>query len=229
MWIASVLNLNFPSEPGLDAAALAKELDDIIATCEENNLNAIYFQVRPTADALYRSTLFPTSYYLTGEQGKVLSGGFDPLAYLLEQAHARNIRVHAWVNPLRVTSGSASKPQTDVTALAENHPARLHPDWVIPYADGKLYFDAGLPEVRQYVIDGVAEIVQNYDVDGVIFDDYFYPYPTTQTVDGKSVTVAFDDDATYAKYSRGIADKGDWRRDNINHIVGGMLSCYQAD
>ena len=224
VWIASVMNLHYPSEAGLDALTLAAELDAILDTCEENGFNAIYFQVRPTADALYRSTLFPTSRYLTGEQGSELPDGFDPLAYLLEEAHARNIRVHAWVNPLRVTSGSASKPETDVEALAENHPARQNPDWVIPYADGKLYFDAGLPEVRQYVIDGVAEIVRNYDVDGVIFDDYFYPYPTTEKVDGKSVKVAFDDDDTYAAYGGG-ADRDDWRRENINALIEG---CYLA-
>ena len=217
VWIASVLNINFPSEPGLSAVKLAAEIDAILDNCEANNFNAVYFQVRPTADALYKSALFPTSYYLTGEQGKALDGGFDPLAYLLAEAHARNIRVHAWVNPLRVTSGSASKPQIDITALAEGHPARVNAGWAIPYADGKLYFDAGIPEVRQFIIDGVAEIVQNYDVDGVIFDDYFYPYPTK--VDGK--TAAFNDDATFAAFSRGITDKADWRRDNINQLIEG--------
>ncbi len=221
VWIATVGNINYPSKKGLSAPDLAAELDAIIANCVENGFNAIYFQVRPTADALYRSALFPTSVYLTGEQGAKVDGDFDPLAYLLAAAHARNIRVHAWVNPLRVTAGSASSPQTDVTALAESHPARKNPGWVIPYADGKLYFDAGLPEVRQYVIDGVAEIVRLYDVDGVIFDDYFYPYLTR--VNGK--IAAFEDDATFAAQSRGITNKADWRRDNINLLVEG---CYRA-
>ncbi len=217
VWIATVQNINFPSKQGLSADKLAAELDAIIANCEENGFNAIYFQVRPTADALYPSALFPTSHYLTGEQGKPLDGGFDPLGYLLAEAHARNIRVHAWVNPLRVTSGTATQPKTDIRDLAEGHPARVNAGWTIPYADGKLYFDAGQPEVRQFVIDGVAEIVQKYDVDGIIFDDYFYPYPTT--VNGK--TAAFDDDGTYAAYGRGFTNKADWRRDNINQLIEG--------
>ncbi|MBQ3125856.1 MAG: family 10 glycosylhydrolase [Clostridia bacterium] len=217
VWIASVLNINYPSEPGLSAAKLAAEIDDILANCEKNGFNAVYFQVRPTADALYKSELFPTSYYLTGEQGKALAGGFDPLAYLLAEAHARNIRVHAWVNPLRVTSGTTAKPQTDIKDLAAGHPARVNAGWAIPYADGKLYFDAGIPEVRQFVIDGVAEIVRNYDVDGIIFDDYFYPYPVK--TDGK--IAAFADDATFASFNRGITNKDDWRRDNINQLIEG--------
>ena len=221
IWIASVLNINFPSEPGLSAERLIAELDAIIENCMKNGFNTIYFQVRPTADALYQSTLFPTSYYLTGKQGQALAGGFDPLAYLLEKAHARNIRVHAWVNPLRVTSGTTAKPQTNIADLAANHPARRNAGWAIPYADGKLYFDAGIPEVRQYVIDGVAEIVRNYDVDGIIFDDYFYPYPTNTTVNGKSVVAEFADDATFASFNRGFTDKADWRRDNINQLIEG--------
>ncbi len=225
VWIASVLNLNFPTEPGLDAKTLAAEMDAILDNCEKNRFNTVYFQVRPAADALYRSALFPTSAYLVDEQGDPLPGNFDPLAYLLAEAHARNIRVYAWVNPLRITLGSPSKPEPDVTALVEGHPARQNPDWAIPYADGKLYFDAGQPAVRQYVIDGVAEIVRAYDVDGVIFDDYFYPYPTTEKVDGKNVTVPFADDASYALYGGDFADKGNWRRDNINRLIEG---CYRA-
>ncbi|MBQ3127070.1 MAG: family 10 glycosylhydrolase, partial [Clostridia bacterium] len=137
VWIASVLNINFPSEPGLGAAALADELNKIVLTCLDTGINTIYFQVRPTADALYRSDLFPTSRYLTGEQGKALPGDFDPLDYLLTLAHANNIRVHAWVNPLRITAGTAIKPETDVKDLAPTHVARTFTDWAIPYADGK--------------------------------------------------------------------------------------------
>ncbi len=226
VWIASVMNLHYPSEKGLDSLTLAAELDAILDNCEENGFNTVYFQVRPAADALYRSELFPTSAYLTGEQGAALPDEFDPLAYLLQEGHARNIRVHAWVNPLRVTaSGSPSKPETDVKALAESHPARKNPDWAIPYADGKLYFDAGIPAVRQYVIDGVAEIVRNYDVDGVIFDDYFYPYPTTEKVNGKNVKVPFDDDASFAAFGEDFENRDDWRRDNINQLVEG---CYRV-
>lgn len=225
IWIASVLNINFPSKPGLSSAKLALELNAIVQTCIKNNFNTIYFQVRPAADALYNSSLFPTSRYLTAEQGDQLPDGFDPLQYLLTLAHANNIRVHAWVNPLRVTAGNVTAPETDVNALAPNHVARLFPGWAIPYADGKLYFDAGIPDVRAFIAAGVEEIVRNYDVDGVIFDDYFYPYPVNETANGKKTPVPFDDDATFAQYGGGFESREDWRRDNINQLIE---DCYRT-
>ncbi len=220
VWIATVGNINFPSKKGLDAHKLRAELDDIVKTCAENDLNTIFFQVRPCADALYRSELFPASEFVSGKQGTAPEGNFDCLEYLINQAKKQKINVHAWVNPLRVTYGSASNPKTDVTALCENHPARKNPTWLIPYSDGKLYFDAGNPRVREYVAQGVAEIVKNYAVDGVVFDDYFYPYPVTEN--GK--TAEFEDGISYAKYGAG-QQKDDWRRENINTLV---RDCYNA-
>ncbi|NLK38985.1 MAG: family 10 glycosylhydrolase [Clostridiales bacterium] len=225
VWIASVINIDFPSKPGLSASQLRAELDDIIATTLSANLNAIYFQVRPTGDALYKSDIFPTSAYLTGTQGAPLNGGFDPLEYLLEKAHEKGLKVHAWVNPLRVTSGSASKPNTDVTKLAANNPARKNPSWVIPYDNGMLYYDAGIPEVRKLIADGCAEIVSKYDVDGIVFDDYFYPYPTTISVGGQSVVAPFNDNHTFAKYASPNQKLDDWRRENINKMVE---DCYKT-
>jgi len=216
VWIATVENINFPSKPGLDAASLMLELDAIVANVKALNLNAIYFQVRPTSDALYDSALFPTSKYLTGDQSKLVPGGFDPLGYLLEKAHAENIAVHAWVNPLRVTSGTANAPEHDLSKLAPNNPARLFPEWTVPYADGKLYYNAGIPGVRELVAAGVAEIVKKYDVDGIVFDDYFYPYPVSGA--------KFDDDEEYKLYGNGMK-LGDWRRENINLM---MRDCYIA-
>ncbi len=221
VYIASVYNINFPSKKSLSADELRAELDDIVATCIDAGLNTIYFQARPSSDALYDSKIFPTSEYLTGTQGAPLPGGFDPLAYIIEKAHTSNIKVHAWVNPLRVTVGSASAPAHDTSALAENHPARLHPEYTVAYADGKLYFDCGLPEVRTLIADGVAEIAENYDIDGVIFDDYFYPYPQNGA-DGKPA--AFDDADSYSAYG-GEMLLDDWRRDNVNKMIKG---CYDA-
>lgn len=215
VWIATVGNINYPSKKGLSEKELKKELEDIVGKCLELGLNAIFFQVRPAADALYHSELFPTSEYLSGKQGKAADGDFDPLDYLIKIAHNEKINVHAWVNPLRVTYGSAKYPKTDISSLAEGHIARKNPDWVLPYADGKLYFDAGNPAVREYIADGVREIVEDYAVDGVVFDDYFYPYP----VSGAS----FDDSASFALYGKG--ELGDWRRENINSLVKG---CYDA-
>lgn len=217
LWIATVNNINFPSRRGMTASALAAELDGIVNFAAENGFNAIFFQVRPAADALYRSSLFPASGFVSGEAGKAPDGDFDCLGHLTRAAHEKQIAVHAWVNPLRVTTGSAAYPQTDRAALPADSYAATHPDAVVAYADGKLYFNAGLPEVRQLVADGVREICENYAVDGIIFDDYFYPYP----VDG----AVFDDDAAYAAYGADYADRADFRRDNINKLV---RVCYDA-
>lgn len=217
VYIASTYNIDFPSKPDLSAKELRAELDAILDTVEAAGLNTVYFQVRPTCDALYQSELFPVSETLSST-GKLT---VDPLAYLIKEAHSRNIFVHAWVNPLRVTNGSAAKPNTDVTTLSEDSPARQNPDWVVAYADGRLYFDPGIPEVRTLVAAGVQEIVENYDVDGVIFDDYFYPYPATND---SGAPAAFDDADSYALYG-GEMSLADWRRDNINQLV---KACYQA-
>jgi len=163
VWIASVNNTNFPSVQGLSADRMKAELDDIVKTCKEAHLNAIFFQVRPESDALYSSSVFPTSKYLTGTQGDPLTGGFDPLKYIIQIAHANDIELHAWVNPYRITNGTADNPQQDLNALAPNNPARLHPDWVVKYADGKLYYNPAIPEVRKLIVDGVTEIIKNYD------------------------------------------------------------------
>lgn len=207
VWIASVFNIDYPSKSDLTAAQLQAELDEIVATCVNNKLNTIFFQVRPTCDALYQSELFPVSSYLSSSG--ILP--FDPLAYLVKTAHEHNIFVHAWVNPLRVTMNS-----TDVSALPINSPARQHPEWTVPFADGKLYLNAGLPEARQLVADGVREIVVNYDVDGIVFDDYFYPYPA-KNPDGTTAT--FDDAAAYAAYGSDYNNIADWRRANINATI----------
>lgn len=216
IWIASVYNINYPSKKGLSAAKLKAELDDIVATAEACSLNTIYFQVRPSSDALYVSSLFPTSAYLTGKQGSPLPENFDPLAYLVREAHRHGIFVHAWINPLRVTVGTASSPSHDLSALAENHPARLHPEWTVAYADGQVYFDPGIPAVRDLVTAGVREIVENYNVDGVIFDDYFYPYPVSGA--------EFADSETYLSSGSSLP-LADWRRENVNRFVE---ACYSA-
>lgn len=211
VFIASVYNIDFPTKTDLSAAALKKEIDSILDTMAAAGLNTVYFQVRPACDALYKSDVFPVSRSLSSKGELVM----DPLAYMVEQAHQRNIFVHAWVNPLRVSNGSEAKPNVNVKNLPDGSPAKEHPEWTVAYADGRLYFDPGIPEVRELIADGVREIVANYDVDGVIFDDYFYPYPVTLS-DG---TVAlFDDDDSYVQYG-GNLSRADWRRENVNQMV----------
>jgi len=220
VWIATVNNINFPSKPGLSANELKAEIDGIISTCKEYGLNAIYFQVRPLADAFYESDIFPVSKYLTGEQGKNSGSNFDVLDYLVREGHKNGVKVHAWVNPLRVTYGTQSAPAHDLTKLADGHPARENSEFTVPYADGKLYFNAGIPEVRELVRDGVYEIAKKYDVDSIVFDDYFYPY--TVYVNGKKA--AFDDSDAFEKYSTGESLE-EFRRSSINTLV---RECYEA-
>ncbi len=205
VWVATVWNINFPSKKGLTPAQLRAELDALVDTTATAGLNAIVFQVRPEGDALYASTLEPWSRFLTGTQGR--DPGLDPLAYLLEVAHARNIEIHAWLNPYRAKTASGA-------ATVAPHIASLHPEHVYAY-DGLGWMDPGVPVVQQRLLDVVADLVTRYRLDGIHFDDYFYPYP-----DGP-----FPDDATYAAYKAtgGALSRDDWRRDNVNRMVADVF------
>ncbi len=214
VWIATVSNINYPSDVGLDAVTLASELDAIVESTVSLGANAIFFQVRPCADALYESELFVSSAYVSGRRGMDADADFDSLGYLIGAAHARGIAVHAWVNPVRVLGGSVSSP-ADRSLLCDGEAAKEHPEWCVLYADGKLYFDLGIPEVRSFVASGVEEIVRKYDVDGVVFDDYFYPYPAK---DKSGTTAQFADSDTYRKYGSGKS-LADFRRENVNALV----------
>ncbi len=205
LWIATVLNLDYPKSPATSAAALRAEAVYALDNAQSMGFNAIYLQVRPAMDSFYPSELFPWSAYLTGEQGQAPSDNFDPLRFWLDEAHKRGLQLHAWINPFRVTLGEKGF-DGDLAALSPQNPAILHPKWVIKHDDGRVYLDPGLPEVREFVINGSVEIVRNYDVDGLHLDDYFYPDP------------GFDDSESYALYGGGVS-RGDWRRANINDFV----------
>ena len=203
VWVATAYAIDYPSAPATGAGALRSRCRAILDEAAANGCNTVYFQVRPAADALYPSDLFPWSRYLTGTCGAAPEDGFDPLAYWTEQAHARGMRLEAWVNPYRICAGQNAA--ADFAALPASHPARQHPDWVVS-CDGGYYFDPGRAEVRQLICDGVEEIVSGYDVDGVQFDDYFYP------------STAYADDETYAASGSSLS-RDDWRRDNVNRLI----------
>ncbi len=167
-------------------------------------VNAVLFQVRPQADAFYPSELEPWSRFLT-DDGKAPEPYWDPLQFMIDETHARGMELHAWLNPYRVTS---SANQT----LPAGHLYHKEPERFLTY-DGKIYFDPALPENRQFICDVVGDIVSRYDVDGIHFDDYFYPYPAA----GKP----FPDDKSYAKYGNG-QDLGDWRRKNVDLLIEGV-------
>ena len=202
VWVATVYRLDYPSQATTDPAVLKRDADAILQGCVDMGMNAVILQVRPSADALYPSELYPWSKYLTGAQGTAPKNGFDPLAYWVERAHALGLELHAWVNPFRITKGGAAEFQ----ALTADHPAKLHPDWVVEY-EGDYYFNPGLPEVREYIVRGAEELARKYDIDGIHLDDYFYPGS------------GFADGAAYAKYGKGFSNIGDWRRDNVNQLV----------
>ncbi|MBL1085294.1 family 10 glycosylhydrolase [Streptomyces actinomycinicus] len=202
VWIATVVNRDWPSRPGLTANAQRKELIAHLDRAVRDRLNTVILQVRPTADALWPSPYEPWSEYLTGTQGK--HPGWDPLGTAVAEAHARGLQLHAWFNPYRIAN------HADPGRLAASHPARKHPGWVVPYG-GRLYYDPGLPEVRAFVQRAILDAVARYPVDAVHFDDYFYPYP----VAGQT----FDDDDAYDRHGGAFSGRAAWRRDNVDRLV----------
>ncbi|WP_034593128.1 glycoside hydrolase family 10 protein [Hamadaea tsunoensis] len=221
LWIASVVNIDWPKAPHLDEETLKADYRGWLDLAERLNHNAVVVQIRPTADAFWPSPYEPWSEWLTGARDGV-GPGWDPLAFLVEEAHARNLEFHAWFNPYRVSmpTGAAG----DVTKLAPNHPVREHPEWAVAYPVGnaatRLYYNPGIPAVREFVQTAIMDAVLNYDIDGVHFDDYFYPYPAS----GQD----FGDEATFAEYGAGWATKADWRRNNINLLVSEMSEKIRA-
>lgn len=167
VWIASVYNIDWPKTLD-DPEAQKQEFIEILDKLQSLNINAVFVQIRPTSDALYKSYINPWSKYLTGEQGKY--PGYDPLQFMIEETHKRNMEFHAWLNPYRITTQG-----TDLNELAPNNPARIKPEWVLEF-NNALFYDPENPEVIEYVAVTVYEIIKKYDVDGIHFDDYFYPY-----------------------------------------------------
>lgn len=199
VWVTTVGNADFPSKQGLDATTQKKEADAILDKVNSLGLNAIFLQVRPNSDALYKSNVYPWSVVLTGTQGK--NPGYDPLAYFVEGAHKRGLKIEAWINPYRVQT------KADMSALCSKSPAMLHPDWTVVTSDGQLYFNPGVPAVRDMIENGITEIVQNYDVDGIVFDDYFYPDKD------------FADTGTFKTFGASGQTIEEFRRNSVNLLV----------
>ncbi len=213
VWIASVNNIDWPPRKGAPAEIQQAEFIAQLEETTEMGMNAVVVQIKPTADSFYPSEYGPWSEYLTGVQGG--DPGYDPLAFMIEEAHKRNLEFHAWVNPYRITMN-----HTDLNRLADGHPARENPDWTVAYGN-QLYFDPGIPAVQQFLVDGVNEIVANYDVDAIHMDDYFYPYP----IAGQP----FPDDASFSEYGHGFTNRADWRRNNVNTLVASLQQSIKAE
>ncbi len=176
-------------------------------------MNAVIVQVRPAADAFYASTLEPWSYWLTGKQGKAPEPYYDPLKFMIKEAHRRGMEFHAWCNPYRAVFNIRKESE-----LASYSPVRRHPSWFVTYGTKK-FFNPGLPEVRQYLVKVVKDIVSRYDIDAIHFDDYFYPY----RIRGK----AFPDREAYKKYGNGL-NIGDWRRHNVDTVIEMLAAAIKS-
>lgn len=211
VWIATVGNIDWPSKAGLPVAAQKAELLDLFDRAKALGINAVFFQVRPATDALYESKIEPWSEYLTGEMGKAPVPFYDPLAFAIEEAHRRGLELHAWFNPYRARYAGAKSP------LSPNHIARTRPDLARSYGRS-MWLDPGDKEVQDLTTRVILDVVSRYDIDGVHFDDYFYPY---QERDAQKKLIPFPDDPSFARYQAGGGklSRDDWRRENVNTLV----------
>lgn len=203
-WIATVSNIDWPSKRGLPAEQQKSEFINRLEQLRSLGCNAVIVQVRPAADAFYPSLEEPWSQYLTGKQGQPPFPFYDPLEFMVSEAHKRNMEFHAWFNPYRALAIKGRNPNPP------SHFTHRHPDWLVNYGD-KVYLNPGLPQVREYVTRIIMDVVKRYDIDAVHLDDYFYPY--------RIAGVEFADNGTYLKYSNGISNKDDWRRNNVDLFI----------
>lgn len=203
VWIATVDNIDWPPRnnynPAIQKAEYIRQLDGH----KKNGMNAVIVQVRPSADAFYPSPYEPWSQWLNGEQGKAPSPYYDPLKFMIEEAHKRGFEFHAWCNPYRANFSIAS------SSIAPTHISKLYPDWFLNYG-GQKFFDPGNKEAQDWVVRVITDIVARYDIDAIHMDDYFYPY--------RIAGAEFPDTASFRKYGQGM-DKGDWRRSNTDSVI----------
>jgi Uncharacterized protein conserved in bacteria len=207
-WVATVANINWPSKPGLSTAQQQQEAIALLDFLKANHFNAVIFQVRPQADALYKSSLEPWSYYLTGEQGKAPDPYYDPLEFWIEEAHKRGLELHVWLNPYRAHHVSGGP-------VSEHSIVKKKPELVVHLKEGYWWFDPSLKETQDHGVNVIMDIVKRYDIDGVHFDDYFYPYPSYNNNED------FPDSVSWKRYqqSGGTLSRGDWRRESVNKFI----------
>ena len=217
-WIASVANINWPSKPGLSTEQQQNEAIALLDLLKELNFNAAILQVRPQCDALYPSDLEPWSYYLSGVQGQPPEPFYDPLKFWINEAHDRGIELHAWLNPYRAhhVSGGPVSAHSIVTK---------RPQLALKLKNGYYWLDPAQPQTQQHSFDVVMDIVQRYDVDGIHFDDYFYPYPSYNNNED------FPDDLSWQVYqdSGGTLSRADWRRDAVNRFIQQLYTAIHRE
>jgi len=203
-WIATVANIDWPTPEAVGNDSLQQaEMVQLLDSLHAIGINAIIFQIRPTADALYESELEPVSHWLTGKQGRHAS--YDPLQWMVSECHKRGIEIHAWLNPYRVNVANM-----DTAVLTYSHLLHQHPDWFWRYGQ-QWYFNPALEQTREWLCMVVDDIVCRYNIDAIHMDDYFYPYPIGRQ--------PLPDAEDFRRHPRGFSDIRDWRRDNVNLTV----------
>ncbi|HET6996424.1 MAG TPA: family 10 glycosylhydrolase [Chitinophagaceae bacterium] len=203
VWIATVDNIDWPSKGMVNVDSQKAEFIRQLDMHQRNGMNAVIVQVRPAADAFYPSKYEPWSQWLTGVQGRAPSPFYDPLQFMIDEAHKRGMEFHAWCNPYRANFNISS------SSIAPDHVTRKHPEWFLTYGEAK-YFDPANKQAREFVVDVISDIVRRYDVDAIHMDDYFYPY----RIPGKE----FPDEASYKRSGSNLS-KPDWRRSNVDTII----------
>ncbi|HWI59177.1 MAG TPA: family 10 glycosylhydrolase [Bacillota bacterium] len=218
-WIATVANIDWPSTNATTTALQKAELLAIMDRAVQLKLNTLIFQVRPACDALYASSLEPWSEYLTGTMGKAPEPFYDPLAFAVEEAHKRGLELHAWFNPYRARHNAAKSP------ISPTHISKTHPELVRHY--GKfLWLDPGEKAVQDHSLNVVIDVVKRYDIDGVHFDDYFYPY---KEKDAAGRELDFPDEASWKRFGAGgKLDREEWRRENVNRFLERVYKSIKA-
>lgn len=211
VWLTTVYNIDWPSQPNLSSDIQKKEMIVYLDKIKAANLNTVIFQIRPSADAFYNSHYEPYSHWLINKDTVLLD--YDPLEFAVKEAHKRGLWIHAWLNPYRMNVDTGKNKSYTKNPLYINHP-----EWFVHYGRG-LIFNPAIEEVQNFIAHIVGDIVRGYDIDGIHFDDYFYPYPNPKYI--------FDDSINFSTNPRGFTDKGDWRRDNINQLIGKVHDTIQ--
>jgi uncharacterized lipoprotein YddW (UPF0748 family) len=217
-WVATVANINWPSKPGLSTSEQQKEAIALLDFLQQKNFNAVIFQVRPQADALYQSHLEPWSYFLTGTQGKAPDPYYDPLQFWIEAAHDRGLELHVWLNPYRAHHTAGGE-------ISEQSIIKKNPELSYKLKEGYYWMDPSKQAVQDHSAAVVRDLVKRYDIDGVHFDDYFYPYPSYNKDED------FPDSASYAEYQAkgGKLGRSDWRRKAVNDFIERVYSEIKAE
>ena len=217
-WVATVANINWPSKGGLSTYQQQQEAIKLLDFLQSHNFNAVIFQVRPQADAMYKSDLEPWSYFLTGKQGKAPEPFYDPLEFWIAESHKRGLELHVWLNPYRAHHTTGGE-------ITETSVIKQRPELAVELANGMWWLDPAKKETQDHSAAVVMDIVKRYDIDGVHFDDYFYPYDSYN--DGKD----FPDEKTFLAYqnTNGKLSRADWRRDNVNKFIKRIYDEIKAE